>query len=168
MDPKVPKEMWNKLQSVCTEVGQGIVYSILQKLLNYPKITKSKGYKKPIIQIFAEVKYLYKRLQLPMTLGQDLWDIIVIVITFNSLHSDFDATIASLLETSNKMIDQIKSILQSKKAKNLSKQAIKDMSDLTIVFKDKRLKKRQIVTTNITIVTSLDTLGETFFSRTKD
>lgn len=142
MDLKDFKEMWNKLQSVCTEVGQGTVYLILQKLLNYPKITKSKGYKKPIIQIFAQVKYLYKHFQLPMTPGRDLWDIIVIVIGLNSLHSDFDTTIASLLETSYKMIDQIQSILQSKKAKNLSKQAIKDMSDLAIVFRDKRPKKK--------------------------
>ena len=29
MDLKDPKEMWDKLKSICTEIGQGVVYSIL-------------------------------------------------------------------------------------------------------------------------------------------
>ncbi len=49
MDLKDPKEMWDKLKSVCTKVGQGVVYSILRKLLHYPKITKPKGYEKPVM-----------------------------------------------------------------------------------------------------------------------
>ena len=42
MDLKDPKEMWDKLKSIYTKVGQGVVYSILQELLHYPKITKPK------------------------------------------------------------------------------------------------------------------------------
>ena len=72
MDLKDPKEMWNKLKSICTKVGQGIVYSILQELLHYPKITKPKGYKKPVMQIFAEVKYFCKRFCSAITPRQDL------------------------------------------------------------------------------------------------
>lgn len=56
-----------------------------------------------------------------MTLSRDLWDIIAIMITLDSLHKDFDTTTTSLLETEDKTIDQIQSILQLKKAKNLSK-----------------------------------------------
>lgn len=52
-----------------------------------------------------------------MTLGRDLGDTIAIVIVFNLLHKDFDNTISSLLETSDKMIKQIQSILQTKKPK---------------------------------------------------
>lgn len=40
MDLEDPKEMWDKLTNICTEIGQGVVYSILQELLNYPKINK--------------------------------------------------------------------------------------------------------------------------------
>ncbi len=29
MDLKDPKKMWDKLKSVCTEIGQGVIYSIL-------------------------------------------------------------------------------------------------------------------------------------------
>lgn len=123
MDLKDPKEMWDKLKSICTEVGQGEVYSILQELLHYPKITKPKGYEKPVMQIFAEIKYLCKHLRTAMALGQDLWDVIAIVIALDSLHEDFDTTTASLLEAGDKTIDQIQSILQSKEAKNISKRA---------------------------------------------
>ena len=107
MDFKDPKEMWDKLKSICTKVDQGVVYSILQELLHYPKIIKPKGYKKPVMQIFAEVKYLCKRLRSAITSGQDLWDIIAIVIALDSLYKDFDTTTASLLETNDKTIDQI-------------------------------------------------------------
>ena len=55
-----------------------------------------------------------------MTPEWDLWDIIAIVIAHNSLHDDFDTSIASFLEISDKTINQIKNILQSKEAKNIT------------------------------------------------
>lgn len=39
----------------------------------------------------------------------------------NSLYKNFDTTSASLLEASDKISDQIQSILQFKKARNISK-----------------------------------------------
>ncbi len=137
MDLKDSKEMWDKLKSICTKVGQGVVYSILQKLLYYPKITKPKEYEKPVMQIFAVVKYLCKRLRTAMTPGWDLWDTIAIVIALDSLHKDFNTTTASLLETGDKTIDEIQSILQSKEAKNLSKRATGDIRDLAMTFRVK-------------------------------
>lgn len=107
MDLKDFKKIWNKLKSVYTKVIQGVVYLILQKLLYYLKITKPKRYEKLVIQIFAEVKYFCKCFHIVMTLGRDLWDIIAIVIAFDSLYKDFNTTIASLLEINNKIIDQI-------------------------------------------------------------
>lgn len=56
-----------------------------------------------------------------MTLERDLWDTIAIVIVLDTLHDNFDTITASLLETRDKTIDQIQSILQLKKAKNISK-----------------------------------------------
>lgn len=58
MDFKDPKNIWDKLKSVCTKIGQGVVYLILQELFNYLKINKPKGYNKSVMQIFAEVRYL--------------------------------------------------------------------------------------------------------------
>lgn len=56
-----------------------------------------------------------------MILNQVFWDMIAIVLTLNFLYEDFDTTIVSLLETDDKTIDKIQSILQSKKVKNFSK-----------------------------------------------
>lgn len=107
IDLKDPKEIWDKLKSIYIKVDHVVVYSILQELLHYPKITKLKRYKKLIIQIFTKVKYLFKRLCMTITLSRDLWDTIAIVIALDSLHEDFDTTTASLLETGNKTINQI-------------------------------------------------------------
>lgn len=128
--------MWDKLKSIYTKIGQKLVYSIFQKLLHSPKIIKPKEYEKSIMQIFAEVKYLYKYLQTTITSEQDLWDIIAISIVLNFLYNNFDTTTTSLLEIGNKTIDKIQSILQSKKAKNLSKRATKATGNLAIVFRD--------------------------------
>ena len=72
MDLEDLKEMWDKVKSICSKIEQGVVYLILQKLRNYPKINKPKGYDKPVMQIFTEVRYLCKRLCIAMTPGQDL------------------------------------------------------------------------------------------------
>lgn len=55
MDLKNPEEILEKLISICSGISQDMVYLILQKLLNYLKINKPKGYDKLVIQIFAEV-----------------------------------------------------------------------------------------------------------------
>lgn len=60
MNLEDPKEMWERLRNICTEVGQRVVYSILQELLHYPAANKPKEYKKPVVEIFAEVRYLCK------------------------------------------------------------------------------------------------------------
>lgn len=57
------------------------------------------------MQVFVEVKYLYKQLQLAMTSIKDRWDTIAIVIAFDFLYNYFDTTTASLLEINNKIID---------------------------------------------------------------
>lgn len=51
-----PYLLWKTLQRVYSQVGQGIIYSILKELLNYPRIAKSLRYKKRAITIFTEVK----------------------------------------------------------------------------------------------------------------
>lgn len=78
-----------------------------------------------------------------MILNWDFWDIRAIVITLNKLNKDFDTTTASPLETGNKTIDQIQSILQSKKAKNICKQATGDIETLAMSFRDKAASKQK-------------------------
>lgn len=84
-----------------------------------------------------------------MTPNNNLWNIIVIVIVLDCLHKDFNITTASLLETGNKIIDQIQSILHLKEAKNLSKRAIKAIGDLFMAFCDRNCdRKREANTDN--------------------
>ena len=78
-----------------------------------------------------------------MTPERDLWDKIAIVIPLNLLCKDFDTITASILETGHKTINQIESIFQSKKAKNLSKQATGGTENLAIAFKNKSRPKKK-------------------------
>ena len=55
IDEDDSKVMWEKLRAVCSQVGPGVVYSILQELLTYPKINRLKVFEKPVTSIFAEV-----------------------------------------------------------------------------------------------------------------
>ena len=72
MDLEDFKEIWDKLKSICSKIEQGVVYLILQELLNYPKINKSKGYDKPVMQIFAKIRYFCKHFYTAMTPSRDL------------------------------------------------------------------------------------------------
>lgn len=126
--------MWVKLQSVCTHVGQRVVYLIVQALFNYQKVTKLKRYDKIITSIFADVHILTKRLRIALTPNRDIYNSIVIVIAFDSIHDDFDTKIFSFLKISDKKINEIQQIPCSAKRKNLSKQVISVISKLALAF----------------------------------
>ena len=127
--------MWAKLQSVCSHVGQGVVYSIFQELFNYPKVNKPKGYEKTIMSVFADVRMLTKRLRAALTPNRNIYNSIAIVIALDSIHNDFETKTSSLLETGDKTIDKIQQILCSAEAKNLSKRATGVTNDLAMSFK---------------------------------
>lgn len=99
--------MWEKLRIACSQVGQGVLYFILQQLLNYPQINKPKSFKKPVISIFADVQFLIKQLQAAITSNQDIWDSIAIVIALDFLNNNFETTTASMLEQRDKTINEI-------------------------------------------------------------
>lgn len=67
-----------------------------------------------------------------MTTGHDLFDKIAIIIILNTLYSNFEATMASILKTRNKSIEKIQNIIQSKKAKYKAKQLTNQLKDATI------------------------------------
>lgn len=92
------------------------------------------------MQIFAEVSYLCKYFWIAITPGQDFWDTIAIVIILDTLNNNFDTISTSLLKSGN---NQIQSILQSKKAKNISKQATRVTKDLAMTFKDHNGSKKK-------------------------
>lgn len=94
------------------------------------------------------MQYLFKQFQIAMTLNLNFWDTIAIIIVFDSLQKDFDIITANLLESNDKMIDQIQSILQFKKAKNINKQSMGDIKNLAITFKDSAVAFKQKTNSN--------------------
>lgn len=62
--------------------------------------------------------------------GRDVLDSIAIIVILDSLHNDFEPTIASPLEREKKPIEEIQQILSSTKAKLKSKQTISAIIDL--------------------------------------
>lgn len=79
-----------------------------------------------------------------MTPEQELGDIIEIVIALNSLNDNFDTITTSLLESRDKTIDQIQSILQLREVKNISKHVTEVTKDLAIAFRDNNGLKKSI------------------------
>ena len=111
MDFKDPKDIWKRLQNICIEVGQRVVYLILQELLHYPAANKPKKYEKSEIENFAEVQYLCKHLKAVMTKIRDPFETIAIVIVLDTLYDDYDTTTASIFKTRNKSIDKVFAII---------------------------------------------------------
>lgn len=137
IDVTDPQEMWQKLRTACSQVGQGVVYSILQELLNYPRNNKPKGFEKPVMSIFADVRSIIKRLRAAITPDCDIWDSIAIVVALDPLHDDFEATTASMLERGDKSIEEIQKILASTEAKLVSKRTTGMTGDLAMSYRER-------------------------------
>lgn len=146
IDVTGPQEMWEKLQNACSQVGQGVVYSILQALLNYPRNNKSKGFEKSVTSVSdkatASCDHPY-----PQHLGH-----IAIVVALDSLYDDFEATTASLLERGDKTIEEIQQILASTEAKLTSKRTTGVTGDMAMTTRGRNPGKRKA--TNATIARS--------------
>lgn len=69
-----------------------------------------------------------------MTERRDLFETIAIIIALDMLYNNFDITIASIVKTENKSINEIFIIIQSKEVKLKSKLAIGNISDITLTF----------------------------------
>lgn len=103
-------------------------------MLHYPAAKKPKKFNKPVVEIFAKVQYLCKQLKAVITKKKDSFKKIAIVIALNMLYNDFNTTTASMLETRNKSIDEIFTIIQSKEAKYKSKRATENIDDAALAF----------------------------------
>lgn len=130
-----------------------MVYSILQELLNYPRNNKPKGFEKPVMSVFADVRFLIKQLRAAITPDRDIWDSIAIVVALGSLHDDFEATTASILKCGDKIIKEIQQILAPTEAKLVSKRATGMTGDLAMASRERspggqNLKKRKVLSTN--------------------
>lgn len=125
--------MWVKLRSVCSQIGQGAVYSILQEFLTYSKNNPSAGYEKTANSVFADVRFLARRLRATITPERDICDSLAIVVALDSFHEDFASAIAALSQGGEKTMDGMQSALSSEEAKLRSKRATGIASDLALM-----------------------------------
>ena len=130
------------LRRVCSQVGQGVVHSILKELLNYPRVAKPLGYKKIATTIFAEVKQLVQRLQSAVTEQRTIWESITLVVALDFLNDDFEMTTAPLLHSGDKDFEKIQQIVLSTKAANLAKCVVGATTDLAMMAKKKHSDKQ--------------------------
>ena len=70
-----------------------------------------------------------------MTERRDPIGAIAIVIALGTLHNDFDTITAGMLETGNKSIDEIFTIIQSNEAKFKSKRVTGNIGDAVKAFR---------------------------------
>lgn len=89
-------------------MGQGIVYLILKKLLNYVQVIKILEYKKKVNSIFAKVKQLVKQHQSTIIKQQMIWDIILLILSLNSFSDDFKMTIIHFFIFKQKRLQECK------------------------------------------------------------
>lgn len=130
-----PHMMWARLQSVCSQVGQGVIYSILQELLAYSKNNPSSGYNKISNAIFASVRLLPRRLRATITSERDICDSLANVVALDSFYEDFVPTIAALNQGGEKSMNEIQAVLLSEEAKLWSKYITGVTNDLAMMFR---------------------------------
>lgn len=100
------------------------------------------------MSIFADVRVLIKRLRAAIAPNRDIWDSIAIVVALDSLHDDFEATTASMLERGDQTIEEIQQILASAEAKLISKRATGVTGDLVMVSRGRNFGKRKVASSD--------------------
>ena len=95
------------------------------------------------MSIFADVRFLIKRLHISIALDRNIWDNIAIVVALNSLHNDFSTTTKSILKRGDKIINKIQQILAFTEVKFISKHITGSTEDLAMMSKSRNLTKRK-------------------------
>jgi hypothetical protein len=90
-DLRDPKSIWIRLEEICSQVGQGVIYATLKELFNHPTISKQKGFEKSINTRMAELTTLVRRLRQAVTNNRDIWEDIQIVLFLEGLPADYDS-----------------------------------------------------------------------------
>ena len=140
IDKRDPKAIWETLERVSSQVGQGVVYALLKEILNYLRKNKPKGYDKRATTIFGKVSTLVDRLQNAVSDNQTIWELIKIVVAADSLHDDFDHVVRPIFHTGDKTLDQIQQIVTSKGQANLADRATDVTSEAAMMFRPARNK----------------------------
>ena len=106
-------EIWDKLKTTCLQVGQGVIYIILNELFRYAAANKAKGYTKSVNAIFEDVGSLIKRLKSAVQEDRDIWDDIHIVIALEALAPEYDINKAHIITSKEIQVQEVQQYLVS-------------------------------------------------------
>ena len=110
-------EIWDKLKTTCSQVGQGVVYAILNELFGYAAANKSKGYTKSVNTIFGDVGSLIKRLKSAVQEDRDIWDDIHIVIALGALAPEYDNNKAHITTSKEIQVQEVQQYMASEEVR---------------------------------------------------
>ncbi|SLM39420.1 Zinc finger, CCHC-type [Lasallia pustulata] len=110
-------EIWNKLKTTCSQVGQGVVYAILNELFGYVSANKSKGYTKSVNTIFGDVGSLIKRLKSAVREDRDIWDDIHIVVALGALSPQYDNNKAHITTSKELQVQEVQQYMASEEVR---------------------------------------------------
>ena len=116
-DTDDPKAIWDRLEKVCTQVGQGVVYAGLRELLLHPAAAKAEGHEKSINNRFAEVKSLIHRIKSAVATERNVWDDIALITILEGLPEEYDAKKEGLLNQKLVTVDDAQQILGSEEVR---------------------------------------------------
>ncbi|SLM33337.1 hypothetical protein LPUS_01809 [Lasallia pustulata] len=91
-------EIWNKLKTTCSKVGQGVVYAILNELFGYASANKSKGYTKSVNPIFGD-------------------DDIHIVVALGALSPEYDNNKAHITTSKELQVQEVQQYMASEEVR---------------------------------------------------
>ncbi|SLM36104.1 hypothetical protein LPUS_05544 [Lasallia pustulata] len=106
-------EIWDKLKTTCSQVGQGVVYAILNELFGYAAANKSKGYTKSVNAIFGDVGSLIKRLKSAVQEDRDIWDDIHIVIALGAFAPEYNNNKAHITTSKEIQVQEVQQYMAS-------------------------------------------------------
>ena len=111
------KEIWNKLKITCLQVGQVVIYTILNELFRYAAANKVKGYPKSVNAIFGDVRSLIKRLKAAIREDRDIWDDIHIIIALGALPLEYDINKAHITTLKEMQVQEVQQYMASEEVR---------------------------------------------------
>ena len=84
-------KIWKRLEMICTQVEQSVIYAELHFLLLYFFTVKVLEHEKFINMCVKKITSMVKKIKAAVTIEQDVWNNIALIILLESLSKKYDA-----------------------------------------------------------------------------
>jgi len=109
--------IWDRLQKVCTQIGQGVIYAGLRQLLLHPTTSKAEGHEKSVNVRVSEIRSLIYRIKAAVEEDRDVWDDIALITLLEGIPEEYDAKKESLLNQMAVTMEDAQQILASEEVR---------------------------------------------------